>query len=71
MIKIGINNAHNEERVTFCIWDTGIGISPDDIKKLFTRFTQIENPYKKKYEGTGLGLLFEKMGRTSGRANPG
>ena len=40
--------------------DTGIGIAKKDQSKLFTEFQQIEEPYSKKYEGTGLGLALSK-----------
>lgn len=40
--------------------DTGIGISPEDQEKLFQEFAQIQSPYTKEYEGTGLGLALTK-----------
>lgn len=42
--------------VTFSIEDTGIGMSKETIKKLFTPFTQAESSTTRKYGGTGLGL---------------
>ncbi len=39
-----------------CVSDTGIGISPTERKKLFKKFSQIDNYLQKKEEGTGLGL---------------
>jgi signal transduction histidine kinase len=46
----------DEKNVVFAVKDSGIGLSKEDIAKLFTDFTQIENPLQKKYKGTGLGL---------------
>ncbi len=42
------------------VWDEGIGISPENIPKLFQSFQQLENPYSKKYAGTGMGLYIVK-----------
>lgn len=40
--------------------DTGIGIKPSDLKRVFNRFDQIDSSYTRKYEGTGLGLSLAK-----------
>ncbi|TVQ24339.1 MAG: GAF domain-containing protein, partial [Leptolyngbya sp. DLM2.Bin15] len=45
----------------FSISDTGIGISPDDIQKLFKPFVQIDSALNRKYQGTGLGLALVKQ----------
>ncbi|MFA5054798.1 MAG: PAS domain S-box protein [Dehalococcoidia bacterium] len=50
----------NTEYVLISVKDTGIGIAKKDQAKLFTEFYQIEEPYAKKYEGTGLGLALSK-----------
>ena len=42
--------------VEVCVEDTGIGIKPGDMKKLFDKFTQIDVSTIRQYEGTGLGL---------------
>jgi CheY-like chemotaxis protein/anti-sigma regulatory factor (Ser/Thr protein kinase) len=49
------------------IKDTGIGIKPEDIKKLFSEFERIEEERNRNIEGTGLGMnitkrLLEMMG---------
>ena len=40
--------------------DTGIGISRDNIEKLFTDFSQADASTSTKYGGTGLGLAIVK-----------
>ncbi len=42
--------------IEIIVKDTGIGISPEDQKRLFQPFLQLESSRIKEYEGTGLGL---------------
>lgn len=50
----------DENCIVITVEDTGIGIKPEDMEKLFKPFSQLESPYSKKYEGTGLGLALTK-----------
>jgi len=42
--------------VQISVTDTGVGMSPADLDRLFTPFTQIRNELTRRAEGTGLGL---------------
>jgi len=46
--------------VEFEITDTGIGIAPDKIDKLFLPFSQEDQTVARKFGGTGLGLSISK-----------
>jgi len=46
--------------VTIGVADTGIGIGPDDVKKLFGDFVRIKNEKTRKITGSGLGLAILK-----------
>ncbi|GAB4543895.1 MAG: hypothetical protein Fur002_16640 [Anaerolineales bacterium] len=44
----------------FSIRDTGIGIPPDRVHRLFQSFSQVDSSTTRKYGGTGLGLVISK-----------
>jgi signal transduction histidine kinase len=45
-----------DRKIVLAISDSGIGIKPEDMGKLFNAFRQIESGLTRKYDGTGLGL---------------
>ncbi len=49
-----------EGHVRVQVKDTGIGISRDDLPKLFKRFSQVDASTNRRYEGTGIGLALAK-----------
>ncbi len=49
------------ERVNFQIRDSGIGIPPDRLDRIFDKFYQVDSSDTRKHAGTGLGLSIVKM----------
>ena len=60
--KVDLLIMKNTERnaVIISVKDTGIGINPEDMDKLFKPFEQIDSSLARHYEGTGLGLVLVK-----------
>ena len=58
----GIENvSFYENYIKVSVKDSGIGIAPEDQKKVFDQFQQIENSLNRKNGGTGLGLPIAKQ----------
>lgn len=57
---IGQTSAGRYE-IQFSVKDTGIGIPPDRINRLFKPFSQVDSSTTRKYGGTGLGLVICKQ----------
>jgi signal transduction histidine kinase len=55
VVTIGVNEG-DDGGVALYVADTGIGIAGDDLARVTQPFYQVENPYARSHEGTGLGL---------------
>ena len=42
------------------VTDTGVGIKPEDLPRLFQEFVQLETTQAQRHEGSGLGLALTK-----------
>lgn len=60
-------SAGRDDTIVFSVTDTGIGIAPEHIHRLFEEFAQIDNPMQRRVKGTGLGLpLSRRLARLLG-----
>jgi signal transduction histidine kinase len=50
----------DDKRVVLRVQDQGVGISPDDLKRIFKRFHRVGNRTMAHVKGTGLGLFIVK-----------
>lgn len=56
-----IVDAAEEPKLVFTITDTGIGISPEQLTKIFRPFSQADASMTRRYGGTGLGLAITQQ----------
>jgi len=62
-IRAGLKRGEKPEcswQAVFAIADTGIGISAENLEKVFESFRQLDNTYSRQYQGTGLGLALTR-----------
>lgn len=67
----------DSQKLRIEVQDSGIGITKEELPKLFRDFSQIDGSASRKYEGTGLGLAISKRivtdlgGKIGVRSSPG
>ena len=59
-VIVKVEKADDKPFITVTVRDTGIGIPPESVKKLFMKFFRAENAEKLQTEGSGLGLYIAK-----------
>ncbi|ESA32169.1 pas domain s-box [Leptolyngbya sp. Heron Island J] len=59
-ISINSENTLKGQWINFRIQDTGIGMLPEQLQKIFNAFAQADSSTTRKYGGTGLGLTITK-----------
>ncbi|MCW7491939.1 MASE1 domain-containing protein [Leptospira sp. 2 VSF19] len=60
-VSLNVHLSEDKKFIIFAVRDTGIGISEENINRLFDRFVQLEDSRTKKFEGSGLGLYISKQ----------
>jgi signal transduction histidine kinase/ActR/RegA family two-component response regulator len=68
-VRVDAAGSAVEKRLSISVADTGIGIAPEVLPKLFEKFVQADNTMTRRFGGTGLGLticrhMAELMGGT-------
>ena len=62
--EVRLSLTGDDQEVRFAVIDTGIGVAPQDVQRLFKPFTQLDSGLTRKHGGTGLGLyISERLAR--------
>jgi CheY-like chemotaxis protein len=66
-IRVSASLGHMGKTIRFEVSDTGIGIPPEYLERIFEEYTQVDSPLHMKHKGTGLGLpLSRKLAQLLG-----
>lgn len=59
-VTVTVKQNYNENTLQIFVKDEGIGISKEDISKIFNKFSRVDSPLTRKIQGNGLGLYITK-----------
>jgi CheY-like chemotaxis protein/two-component sensor histidine kinase len=60
MRATAVQSPQGAAQIQVSVWDTGIGIAPTDLHRIFLEFEQVDSTYARQQQGTGLGLALSR-----------
>lgn len=74
--KVELAVSHAEDQLAFCITDTGVGLTQEQLTHIFERFYRVDTSRSRAFGGSGIGLtiaqsLVQAMGGDIHGASPG